>query len=174
MTEPSRPTAATARWKWATVATVSLTGAGTIVYVTELLDMGPSYGGFLMPRIMQLVVYLSAIGTGVTAGVWMAAEIRAHIDERVFEVAARMDRRMNTFGNAMIEHGIALDDTTGEIARVRQAITHHTHPELGLSAKVQRITARAVVAMPDTSSHGLDPAVLEMGDRIARRLTDGN
>lgn len=163
-TEPSRPTAADGRWMIAT--TVSLAAATAIVvtiYITMLTNAITTT--WLAPRIMQLAIYLLAIATG-------AVVVMAHIDRRVSEAASRGDRRMDAIANGMIEHGIQLDDTTGEIAKVRVAFEGHTHPvqsggyDRGYSdglaaAKVQRVSGRASV---------IDPDVIDMATRLQNRM----
>jgi hypothetical protein len=140
-------------WKWATIASTAFSAAVTIVYVTILAAAGNGDVGWMLPRLMQLAVYLSAM-TAVACAERFNHEVTRNRNDHHDR---RTDQRMQSIGNAMIEHGIHLDAITGEIPRVRPLIvacTHNaTHP-----------VGRASV------SGGLDPTVLEMGDRIARRL----
>lgn len=88
----------------------------------------------------------------IVASVWVAAGsqrawLRQHVDRR-FEVVT-----------------VGLQQLGAEVAFVRES-TGDIRP------MVIQATARGTAPVR-TNGHGLDPAVMEMGDRIARRLTDG-
>lgn len=114
MTEPSRPTAAVGRWAIATAVTAVLTVILVAVYITMLL--GSIQTTWLVPRIMQVTIYLLAIAGGAVASRYLAEQTRAHIDRRVHEAEGRMDRRMDAIAKTI---GTKLDENTGEIGRVR-------------------------------------------------------
>src|SRR5689334_19724715 len=126
MDESPRPTAAMRRWRWATIATTSFSAGVTLIYATILVAIGDGTIGWLLPRLMQLAVYLSAMAAVACATRLNIEGTRALIDRRVSEAAARMDRRMDAIANGMVEHGIRLDDITAEIPRARQAVREHT------------------------------------------------
>lgn len=178
MNEPLLPTAATLRkWKWTTVATGSTAAALTLVYGTILIAGRDA--GFLLPRLMQLGVYLSAIAAAACAGRYGMEGMRAHIDRRVAETADRMDRRLDTITNAMLEHGIRLTDITEELPRFRDSLhaharTHvHTQGMAVYQAAPDKMTAIGM-ARVEPKAMGLDPGVIEMGERIARRLHEAD
>ena len=138
------------RWKWATIVSATVSAGFTLVYITILgnaVDVG-----WTLPRLMQLAVYLSAM-TAVACAERFNHEVTRNRNEHHDR---RTERRMQSLGNAMIEHGIQLDTITGEIPRVRPLIVACNHGP--------NPVGRASV------NGGLDPTVLEMGDRIARRL----
>ena len=169
MEEPLLPTALQRKWKWATVATASTSAALVIVYVTILMDAGSGYGGMLLPRLMQLAVYLSAIGAAACAARYNIEGTRALINHQVVVTAARHNRRLDAISNGMVEHGIKLDDSTVELGKVRHAVQNHTHPVVQFggydagTAKVYRATARASV---------VDPDVIDMAARLQNRMID--
>jgi hypothetical protein len=115
MEEPSRPmTAVARRWSVATVALSAITAIVVAVYITSLLDAQATT--WLAPRLMQLAVYVLLVTALGVAGKWMTEQTKAHIDQRVTEAAARMDRRMDCIARTI---GMRLDENTGEIKRVR-------------------------------------------------------
>lgn len=59
----------------------------------------------------------------------MADRIITHIDHTVAIAADRQDRRMNSIALGMIEHGIKLEEITGEIPRVRPLVTACKHDD---------------------------------------------
>lgn len=129
MIEPHSP-AAPPRWK-RILHTVLLALAGALGLTYGLLlvlhDAEPAQ---LTPMLLLFLAVALAIGA-LTHEMNIArseARLMAHIDLRVSEVAGRMDRRLAAITNAMVEHGIQLQEITGEIPRVREAVANHSHP----------------------------------------------
>ena len=133
----------------------AMAGSTIVTYVALLLagDLNPDSGVARSMFVIIIVLIVAAVAVDRRLN---TTQIKDHIDRRVVEAACRMDHRLNMIGNAMVEHGIQLDAITGEIPRVRPLIVACNHGP--------NPVGRASV------SGGLDPTVLEMGDRIARRL----
>ena len=151
MSDPSIPP--TPRWIVNWLVAVAFIGS-LFTAATMALAI---HGDRVLPAPTSAIIEISLSTTFLTLlALGLFYRTVGYIHASVQGAAYRMDRRMQSIGNAMVEHGIQLDNITGEIPRVRPLIVacnHGTNP-----------VGRASV------NGGLDPTVLEMGDRIARRL----
>lgn len=159
MTDPSPSPSPMPNWiKWTIGACLLATVIFAAITTTLALSGEPTLPQPLssIVTIVLATAVVALLARGFTAQI--IDRIIAHIDQSVGAVAARQDRRMNQIANGMIEAGIQLGEIiehTGEIPKVRPLIVACPHPhDSGHAASA------------------FDPTVLEVGERIARRILD--
>jgi hypothetical protein len=144
------------RWILWTIAALTLSGFGFVAITAERVVIGE--GALPAPLSSIVVITLVAAVLGLLARGYSLQSIRnssrieaaiiGHMDEQISTVAARHDRRMDLIAGTMIKHGILMDSATVEIPR--------------------QSAVRAYASVPGGP---LDPKVVEITDRLARRIT---
>lgn len=99
----------------ATVVLLICYSVATVVLAASGQSVLPSPFNLFIFSGLALAL-LALMGRGLADQI--AARITAHIDQ----TAARHDRRMNNIANGMIQHGILLEEITGEIPKTRPLI----------------------------------------------------
>lgn len=170
MSEPPSP-AAPSRWRLALAISGCVTGALILTYVVLLAaaDLEANGGA---SRVMFVLIVTAITATVAVDRRCNTAQVRDHIDRRVHEVAERMDRRMSSIANGMIEHGIKLDDITEEIPRIRESVRvvrqrSHVHAPTVYAGAPDKMTAIG-------SASVVDRDVIDMASRLQRKVEDAD
>ncbi len=112
------------RWIIRSLIVCALVGA---LFTAALSALALSGDNVLPHPISALVAITLATSFTSLLIVGCTHVLARFITRTVAEVAGRMDRRMGAIGNAMVEHGIRLDDITGEIPKARPLIVACQH-----------------------------------------------